>query len=72
MLEKITEALRDYKSDPDLEITEQSTFDEMELDSLDTVELIMNLEEEYSITIDMNENIKSVGDLMKVIESAKK
>ena len=72
MLEKITEALRDYKSNPDLEITEQSTFDEMELDSLDTVELIMNLEEEYSITIDMNENIKSVGDLMKVIESAKK
>ena len=70
MLEKIAEVLRDYKSDPDLAITEQSTFAEMELDSLDTVELIMNLEEEYSVTIEMNENIKSVGDLMKVIEGA--
>jgi len=71
MLEKIAEILRDYKGEPDLEITEQSTFAEIELDSLDTVELIMNLEEEYSITIEMNENIKSVGDLIKIIESAK-
>ena len=71
MLEKILEVLRDYKSDPDLVITGQTTFAEMELDSLDTVELIMNLEEEYSVTIEMNEDIKSVGDLMKVIEHAK-
>ena len=72
MLEKITEMLRDYKSDPDLEVTEQTTFAEMELDSLDTVELVMNLEEEYSITIEMDENIQSVGELIKVIEGAKK
>ena len=70
MLEKITEILREYKSEPDLEVTEQSTFAEMELDSLDTVELIMNLEEEFSVTIEMNENIKTVGDLIKIIESA--
>ena len=71
MLEKIAEILRDYKGEPDLEVTEQSTFADIELDSLDTVELIMNLEEEYSITIEMNENIKSVGDLIKIIERTK-
>ena len=71
MLEKITEILRDYKGDPDLEVTEKSTFAEMELDSLDTVELVMNLEEEFDVTIEMNENIQSVGDLIKIIESAK-
>jgi len=70
MLEKITEVLRDYKGEPDLEVTMQSTFAEMELDSLDTVELVMNLEEEFSVTIEMNENIKTVGDLIKVIEGA--
>jgi len=70
MLEKITEILRDYKSEPDLEVMEASTFAELELDSLDTVELVMNLEEEFSITIEMNENIQTVGDLIKVIESA--
>ena len=70
MLEKITEILRDYKGDPDLKVTEQSTFAEMELDSLDTVELVMNLEEEFSVTIEMDENIQSVGDLMKIIQEA--
>jgi len=70
MLEKITEILRDYKGDPDLAVTEQSTFSEMELDSLDTVELVMSLEEEFSVTIEMNENIQSVGDLIKIIQSA--
>jgi len=70
MLEKITEVLREYKDDPDLEVTEQSTFLELELDSLDTVELVMTLEEEFSVTIEMNENIQSVGELIKVIEDA--
>ena len=70
MLEKITEILRDYKGDPELAVTEQSTFAEMELDSLDTVELVMSLEEEFSVTIEMNENIQSIGDLIKIIESA--
>ena len=70
MLEKITEMLRDYKGEPDLEVTEQSTFAELELDSLDTVELVMNLEEEFSVTIEMNENTQTVGDLIKIIESA--
>ena len=67
MLEKITEILRDYKDEPDLNVTAESTFAEMELDSLDTVELVMTLEEEYGITIEMDENIKTVGDLIKVI-----
>ena len=71
MLEKITEILRNYKGDPELVVTEQSTFADLELDSLDTVELVMGLEEEFSITIEMNENIQSIGDLMKIIEEAK-
>jgi len=70
MLEKITEILRDYKDDQDLAVTTESTFADMELDSLDTVELVMNLEEEFSVTIEMSENIQTVGDLIKAIESA--
>jgi len=71
MLEKITELLREYKNEPDLEVTAESTFQEMELDSLDTVELVMNLEDEFGITIEMDENIQSVGDLIKLIENTK-
>lgn len=70
MLEKITKILKEYKQDDDLVITEETTFTELALDSLDTVEIIMNLEEEFGVTIEMNENIQSVGDLIKVIENA--
>jgi len=71
MLEKITEILRDYKSDPELKVSEESTFVDMEFDSLDTVELVMSLEEEFDVTIEMSENIKTVGDLMKIIQGQK-
>ena len=30
----------------------------------------MNLEDEFGVTIEMNEEIKTVGDLMKAIENA--
>ncbi len=71
MLEKIQEILREYKANEELTITEDTTFSEIELDSLDTVELIMNLEEEFGVTIEMNEGIRSVGDLITAIEQAK-
>ena len=70
MLEKIANILRDYKENDELAVTEQTTFAELGLDSLDTVELVMNLEEEFSVTIEMSEDIKSVGDLMTVIGAA--
>ena len=69
MLEKITRILRDYKSDPELYVTEKTTFAELKLDSLDTVELVMTVEEEFSVTIEMSEDIKSVGDLIKILET---
>ena len=70
MLEKITKILRDYKDNPNLEITEQTTFAELELDSLDIVELLMNIEDEFSVTIEMSENIQSIGDLIETVNAA--
>ena len=69
MLERITKILREYKANHNLEVTEQTTFAELELDSLDTVELVMNVEDEFSVTIEMSEDIKSVSDLMRIITS---
>ena len=70
MLERVAQVLKDYRQDDDLEVTAETTFAELAFDSLDTVEIVMNLEEEFGVTIEMDENIKSVGDLMKVIEAA--
>jgi len=70
MLEKITKIIRDYKGDDEIVVTEETSFADLDLDSLDIVELVMSLEEEFSITIEMNEDITTIGDLMKIVGAA--
>ncbi len=67
MLERIQNVLREYKSDDALVVTEEMSFADLELDSLDTVELVMKLEDEFGVTIEMDQEIKTIGDLMKKI-----
>jgi acyl carrier protein len=40
------------------------------MDSLDIVELAMKIEDEFNVNIEMSENIKTVGDLLHIIEKA--
>ncbi|MDR2931101.1 MAG: acyl carrier protein [Propionibacteriaceae bacterium] len=70
MLEEIAQSLREYKGDDTLDITADTTFADLNLDSLDTVEMVMNLEEKYGVSIEMNGDINSVGELIKAIEKA--
>ncbi len=48
-----------------------TTFEDIDADSLDIVELVMALEEEFDLEISDQEieNIKSVGDVVRYIES---
>lgn len=53
------------------EITEDASFiDDLGADSLDTVELVMALEEEYGLEIpdEDAENMRTVGDAVEYIE----
>lgn len=70
MLEKITQILRDYKGDDALEVAESSTFESLELDSLDLVQLVMDMEEEFGVTIEMDSPITTVAELMDIIKKA--
>lgn len=49
----------------------ETTFEEIDADSLDIVELVMALEEEFDLEISDQEieKIKSVGDIISYIES---
>ena len=47
----------------------ESTFVELGIDSLDTVELLMNLEDELGIEIELDQAVTTVGDLDKFIQS---
>lgn len=68
MLEKIQKIIREHKGDESLQISETTTFSELQLDSLDIVELIMSLEDEFDTEIKTDESLKTVGDLIKSIE----
>ncbi len=55
------------------DVTEDASFiDDLNADSLDIVELVMALEEEFGISIpdEEAENIKTVGDAVSYIEKA--
>ncbi len=52
-------------------LTAETTFEEIDADSLDIVELVMALEEEFDLEISDQEieNIKTIGDIISYIES---
>lgn len=49
----------------------ESKFSELGIDSLDTVELLMNLEDEIGIEIELDEKVETIDDLDKFIQSKK-
>lgn len=73
MLNKVKEIIiEELALDEDTEVTvETSLMEDLEADSLDAVEIIMALEDEFDISIDDDEaeNFKNIGDIVKFIES---
>ncbi|MGN0158856.1 MAG: acyl carrier protein [Brotaphodocola sp.] len=72
MLEKMKELIADQLSMEADEITEASSFKEdLGADSLDLFELVMALEDEYSVEIPSEdlENLLTVGDVMNYLKN---
>ena len=69
MLEKIADILREHRGDDSLEVTEDTAFADLGMDSLEMVELLMSMEDEFSVTLEPDPSLKTVGDLMKAIEA---
>lgn len=70
VFEKISEMLAENLDCDASEIKAESTFEELGIDSLDVAELIMKIEDEFGVALEMDENLKSVGDLVAKIEAA--
>lgn len=49
-------------------INEETTFDSLGIDSLATVELVMQIEEELGYDLQLDEKLLTVGELLKFIE----
>ena len=53
--EKVIKILADHLEMEESEITKETTLDELGVDSLDAVELIMEIEDEFGIEIETDE-----------------
>ena len=71
MLEKVIEIIQEQLNLEGVTITEESSFkDDLGADSLDLFELVMALEDEYSVEIpsDDLQNMMTVGDVMNYLK----
>ena len=70
-IDKIKEVLADHLDMDTAGITNETTFDDLGIDSLETVEIMMELEDEFGIEISGADVGKTVGSLVEYIDSKK-
>lgn len=69
VFEKVAKIIADYADKDVCEIKpETKLVEDLALDSLDTIELIMSLEEEFQVSIEEEVSLQTVGDVAAYIE----
>ena len=66
--QKVMEILAEYKDCPVEEISIDSSFKDLKFDSLDTVEIVMSLEEEFGIELKITEEFTTIKDVVDAIK----
>ncbi|MCL2201035.1 MAG: phosphopantetheine-binding protein [Oscillospiraceae bacterium] len=69
VFEKIAEVIADHVGSDVADINEETTFEELGVDSLDIVEMVMRFEEELGVELELEDKFDTVGALAKFIES---
>jgi acyl carrier protein len=67
--EKVVKILADNRSIPKDEIKRETKFTDLQLDSLDMMDLVLIMEEEFAISIEMNEDLTTVGKIVDYIDT---
>ncbi|MBE5949510.1 MAG: acyl carrier protein [Lachnospiraceae bacterium] len=69
VFEAIAELIAEHNDCDVSEIKMESSFQELGIDSLDTVEMIMQLEDKLDKEIELDQKVETVGDLVKFVEA---
>ena len=67
VFQKIVDTIVDAKGIDAATITHESSFKDLNVDSLDIAEMAMTLEDEFGITIELEEGVATVQDLVNLI-----
>ena len=68
LFEQIQEVVAEHLDCDKEEITRESTIESMGIDSLDAVELVMELEEKLEIQLDLDRDLENIDELVKFVE----
>ncbi|MCL2676383.1 MAG: acyl carrier protein [Streptococcaceae bacterium] len=71
VFEKVQDIIAEELGKEKDSITLETSFDEIDADSLDLFQIINDIEDEYGVEIDTEEDLKTVGDLVKYVEAKK-
>ncbi len=69
IFEAIAELIADRLEVSADSVKPESSFRDLGIDSLDTVELLMDLEDKRGMEIELDQKVETVGDLVAFIES---
>jgi acyl carrier protein len=69
--ETIAKLLAETKDMDINDIRPDMTFADLELDSLDVAELVMNLEDELGVPVEIDETLRTIADLVKKVDQNK-
>ena len=68
-LEKIEKIMVEYKEMEPGTLKPETTFEELELDSLDLVDMAMACEDAFGVNVEVDENMKTIQDLINIVEA---
>ena len=72
VFEAIAELIAEHNDCDVSEVTRESTFKDLGIDSLDTVEMLINLEDKIGVEIELDQKVDTVGDLVEFVEEKMK
>lgn len=72
VFEKVQEIIVEELGKDAEEVKVETTFDELDADSLDVFQVISEIEDEFEIQIETEEGLNTVGDLVAYVEEKTK
>ncbi len=69
ILEKLAAIIAEKIDTDASEITAETSFEELGIDSLDITDIAMSVEDEFGFEIEVDGSLKTVGDIIALIEA---
>mgnify|MGYP004491385353 FL=1 len=67
VFQAIAELIAERNDSDPAEVTRNTRFQDVGIDSLDTVEMLMNLEDKIGVEVELSQKVETVGELVDYV-----